>query len=55
MDNAVYGGDETKQYHLMTDASLHAIGGVLLQLPNTPSVPNGPGRPGFRKAGLGLS
>jgi hypothetical protein len=37
IDNVVYGGDETKQYHLMTDASLHAIGGVLFQLPDTPA------------------
>ena len=35
--NVVYGGDETTQYHLMTDASSHAIGGVLFQLPNSPA------------------
>jgi len=34
--NVVYGGDETKQYHLMTDASKYAIDGVLFQLPNVP-------------------
>ena len=37
IENVVYGGDETRQYHLMTDASTHAIGGVLFQLPNTPA------------------
>jgi len=38
--NVVYGGDETTQYHLMTDASMHAIGGVLVQLPNSPAGTN---------------
>ena len=37
IENIVFGGDETMQYHLMTDASIHAIGGVLFQLPNTPA------------------
>ena len=32
IENSVYGGDETRQYHLMTDASQHAIGGMLFQL-----------------------
>jgi len=40
IENVVYGGDERKQYHLMTDASIHAIGGVLFQLPNTPAGTN---------------
>ena len=40
IENAVYGGDETIQYHLMTDASLYAIGGVLFQLPNSPAGTN---------------
>ena len=40
IENIVYGGDEAKQYHLMTDASLHAIGGVLFQLPNIPEGTN---------------
>jgi len=35
-ENMVYGGDETTQYHLMADASMHALGGVLLQLPDSP-------------------
>ena len=38
--NVVYGGDETKQYHLITDASKYAIGGVLFQLPNVPAGTN---------------
>jgi len=33
INNGVYGGDDSKQYPLMTDASLHALGGVLFQLP----------------------
>ena len=37
IENVVYGGDETQQYHLMTDASTYAIGGVLFQLPNIPA------------------
>ena len=38
--NLVYGGDETKQYHLMTDASKYAIGRVLFHLPNVPGGAN---------------
>ena len=34
IENVVFGGDESQQYHLMTDASKHALGGVLFQLPN---------------------
>jgi len=34
IDNAVYGGDEAKQYHLATDASNFAMGGVLFQIMN---------------------
>ena len=37
IENVVYGGDETTQYHLITDALSHAIGGVLFQLPNSPA------------------
>ena len=37
INNVVYGGDDSKQYHLMTDASLHALGGVLFQLPGLPA------------------
>jgi len=40
IENVVYGGDETTQYHLMTDASLHAIGGVLCQIPSYPAGTN---------------
>jgi len=40
IENVVYSGDETKQYHLMTDASKYAIGGVLFQLPNVPAGAN---------------
>jgi len=36
VSNVVYGGDDSKQYHLMTDASLHALGGVLFQLSDSP-------------------
>ena len=32
VENAVFGGDETIQYHLATDASKTGIGGVLFQL-----------------------
>ena len=35
--NVVFGGDDSKQYHLMTDASTHALGGVLFQLPGLPA------------------
>jgi len=38
--NVVYGDDETKQYHLMTDASTYAIGSVLFQLPNVAAGTN---------------
>jgi len=37
INNVVYGGDDTKQYPLITDASLHALGGVLFQLPDLPA------------------
>ena len=37
IENVVYGGDDSKQYHLMTDASINALGGVLFQLPNLPA------------------
>ena len=40
INNVVYGGDDSKQYHLMTDASLHALGGVLFQLPGLPGGAN---------------
>jgi len=36
VSNVVYGGDDSMQYHLMTDASLHPLGGVLFQLSNSP-------------------
>jgi len=32
LKNAIYGGDEKRQYHLATDASKVGIGGVLFQL-----------------------
>ena len=35
--NVVCAGDETTQYHLMTDVLMHAIGGVLVLLPNNPA------------------
>jgi len=35
--NVVFGGDDSKQYPLMTDASTHALGGVLCQLPGLPA------------------
>lgn len=35
--NVVFGGDDSKQYHLMTDASTHALGGVLFQLLGLPA------------------
>ncbi|KAG0131773.1 hypothetical protein HOY82DRAFT_484658, partial [Tuber indicum] len=37
VENIVYGGDESKKYHLMTDPLLYALGGVLFQLPNLPA------------------
>ena len=40
INNVVYGGDDSKQYHLMTDVSLHALGGVLFQLPDLPAGTN---------------
>lgn len=43
INNAVHGGDDNRQYHLATDASGYAIGGVLFQLirspPNTNATP----------------
>ena len=38
--NVVFGGDDSKQYHLMTDASVFALGGVLFQLPDLPAGTN---------------
>jgi len=35
--NVVFGGNDSKQYQLMTDASTHALGGVLFQLPGLPA------------------
>jgi len=40
INNVVYDGDDSKQYHLMTDASLHVLGGVLFQLPSLPAGAN---------------
>jgi len=36
IENAVYGGDEGRQYHLATDASNFALGGVPFQVLNHP-------------------
>ena len=36
IENAVFKGNETIQYRLMTDASLYAIDDMLCQLPNSP-------------------
>ena len=38
--NVVFGGDDTKQYHLITEASVSALGGVLFQLPDLPAGTN---------------
>lgn len=38
--NAVHRGDETRQYHLATDASAHSIGGVLFKLLVSPAGTN---------------
>ena len=35
--NVVFGGHDSRQYHLMTDASVHALDGVLFQLPGLPA------------------
>jgi hypothetical protein len=40
VNNAVFGGDATKQYHLATDASGKAFGGVLFQLVDSPPGTN---------------
>jgi hypothetical protein len=37
INNACWGGDPTYQYHLATDASAYAYGGVLFQLPALPT------------------
>ena len=40
IENVVFGGDDTKQYHLITDTSVSALGGVLFQLPDLPAGTN---------------
>lgn len=40
IENAIFKGNETIQYRLMTDASLYVIGGVLCQLPNSAAGTN---------------
>jgi hypothetical protein len=37
INNACWGGDPVYQYHLATDASAYAYGGVLFQLPALPT------------------
>jgi hypothetical protein len=37
INNACWGGDPTFQYHLSTDASSYAYGGILFQLPTLPA------------------
>jgi len=38
--NVVYGGNETKQYLFITDASTYGLSSVLFQLPNVPAGTN---------------
>jgi len=35
--NVVFGGNDSDQYHLITDASVHALGGVRFQYPGLPA------------------
>jgi len=40
INNMVDGGEHSKEYHLMMDASLHALGGVVFLYPGLPERSN---------------